>query len=242
MSTDNVRNETVLAVRGSNNIRNWITDFIFPFQNCDLTKDCKVHTGFATAWSEIADEATKAINSARRAHPNYKVILTGHSLGGAVATLGAAYLRKAGIPLDLYTYGSPRVGNDKFTTWFSSQKGGQWRVTHESDPVPRLPPMGVGYRHVTPEYWLTGGDTWKIDYTVDQIRVCHGIANAECNAKLVLPDIFAHLRYLGITSGCSKILIGARDTSQTDDLPQDVKDRLEYWAQTDREFVKEHGL
>ena len=44
---------------------------------------------------------------------------------------------------DFYNYGSPRVGDAKFTVWFNEAYGGtghfKARVTHKQDPVPHLP-------------------------------------------------------------------------------------------------------
>lgn len=65
----------------------------------------KVHTGFAKAleyvWSQILPHL-QALNK--------PILFTGHSLGGALATLAASNSR----PQTLYTYGSPRVGDSEF--------------------------------------------------------------------------------------------------------------------------------
>ncbi|KHN95615.1 lipase [Metarhizium album ARSEF 1941] len=238
VAVDSARKEVVFSVRGSNNIRNYVTDVVFAWRHCDLTPECKLHIGFAEAWDEIKDAVTQAIMYAREMNPGYEVVITGHSLGGAVATIGAAYLRRDGLPANLYTYGSPRVGNDKFANWFSEQRGGQWRVTHENDPVPRLPPMFAGYRHVTPEYWLSGGDAFTTDYAISDVKICRGIANVECNASRFITDIFAHLYYFGDTGGCSGFPLRLRDTQQVDPLPQDLKDRLTTWSRRDQQFVE----
>ncbi|KAG8424954.1 hypothetical protein J3458_001705 [Metarhizium acridum] len=242
VAVDSIRKEVIFSIRGSNNIRNYITDVIFAWRNCDLAPQCKLHTGFAEAWDEIKDAATTAIKSAREKNPGYKVVVTGHSLGGAVAIISAAYLRRDGIPIDLYTYGAPRVGNDKFANWFSSQQVGQWRVTHENDPVPRLPPIFTGYRHVTPEYWLSGGDAFQTVYELSEIRVCKGIANIKCNASRFITDILAHLYYLGYTGGCSSFPLSLRDGQQEDPLPQDLKDRLTAWSRKDQQFVEDNEI
>src|SRR5688572_14073083 len=109
VATDHARKEIVLSVRGSNNVRNFITDVVFAWTSCPFVSDCKVHKGFQAAWDEISSAAQSAIKSARAANPGYRVVATGHSLGGAVATLGAVYMRRNGITVDVYSYGSPRV-------------------------------------------------------------------------------------------------------------------------------------
>ncbi|KAK2608739.1 hypothetical protein QQS21_002728 [Conoideocrella luteorostrata] len=252
VAVDKIRKEIVLSVRGSNNIRNFITDIIFAWQRCDFVNDCKVHTGFAKSWEEIQDSATRAMKTARDQYPGYRLVATGHSLGGSVATLGAAYMRRNGFPVDVYTYGSPRVGNDAFANWMTSQPGGQWRITHDADPVPRLPPIFVGYRHISPEYWLSNGRDSQNDYPISQVEVCRGIANTECNGGTFGLDVTAHLHYLGDTSGCSgfplkwkrdDVSIRPQDHRldgwrRDDPSNEELEQRLNEWSQKDQEFVK----
>jgi hypothetical protein len=108
---------------------------------------------------------------------------------------------------DVYTFGSPRVGNEpfaEFVTAQSPQLGGNYRMTHENDPVPQLPPTWIGNQHTSPEYWLTNGTDTTDVCAADQIVVCEGIGNEECNAgtELVPIDGTAHDHYLGGISGC----------------------------------------
>jgi hypothetical protein len=108
---------------------------------------------------------------------------------------------------DVYTFGSPRVGNEPFAAFVTAQSpqlGGNYRMTHENDPVPQLPPTWIGSQHTNPEYWLTNGTDTTDLYAVDEIVVCEGIGNEECNAgtELVPIDGTAHDHYLGGISGC----------------------------------------
>ncbi|KAH0599030.1 hypothetical protein MHUMG1_03144 [Metarhizium humberi] len=246
VAIDTVRREIVVSIRGSNNIRNYITNLIFSWTDCNFTKQCQVHAGFAQAWDEIKVTVNRAITNARRRYPQYAIVFTGHSLGGAVATIGAANLRRSGLWVNLYTYGSPRVGNDWFASWFSNVQGGQWRVTHEDDPVPRLPPIFSGYRHITPEYWLSGGNggnTYKTDYTTANIKVCEGIASTQCNAGRDVTDINAHLYYFGAIASCAPSSLQLRDADAQDDpLPKDLSERLADWSRKDQEFVKNENV
>ncbi|CRK18047.1 hypothetical protein BN1708_012218 [Verticillium longisporum] len=236
---DDVARTIVLTVRGSSNIRNWISNILFAFTGCtDLTANCKVHAGFNNAWREIRTPAIAAIKQASAANPNYTVVATGHSLGAAVATIGAAYLRaKESIPVTLYTYGSPRVGNDYFAKFVSAQAGAEYRVTHATDPVPRLPPIILGYRHTSVEYWLSGGGSHKVDYTVTDIRVCEGIASIGCNGGVLGLDIEAHLHYLQDTSACSPKGMARQSATLTD---TELEARLNSYVKQDIQFVKDH--
>ncbi|KND91773.1 Lipase [Tolypocladium ophioglossoides CBS 100239] len=238
VAVDHARREIVLAIRGSSNMRNFITDVVFAFQDCDLARHCKVHAGFAAAWAEMADSATRATAAARAAHPGYRLVVTGHSLGGAVATLAAAYLGRDGFAADAYTFGAPRVGNDHFASFVSGQPGGQWRVTHRNDPIPRLAPIVLGYRHVSPEYWLpTDAKSAQHDYRLGDIEVCAGIANTTCNAGTFGFNVISHLHYLGNTAGCAPFPLTWKRHEQLVSH-QELEQRLNEWSQKDQDYVK----
>ncbi|PNP41884.1 lipase [Trichoderma gamsii] len=237
VAVDSAHQLIVLSVRGSNNLRNFITDVTFAFSDCSFADGCSVHDGFNDAWNEIADAATAAISQAVAANPGFSIVTTGHSLGGAVATLAAATLRTQGYSIDVYTYGSPRVGNDVFANFVTAQPGGEFRVTHVDDPVPRLPPILFEYRHVSPEFWLSTGDSSTIDYTISQIEVCTGIANTDCNAGTSGLDVSAHSNYLEHISGCAPSPLQFKRDDGDSSYNQTTIDRINKWAEEDRALV-----
>ena len=192
-----------------------------------------MHVGFAQAWDEISRAATIAVRDGLSANPSYKFVVTGHSLGGAVAHLAAAYLRREGYNCDLYTYGSPRVGSKSFATFVTRQQGSEFRITHEDDPIPRLPPIIFGYRHTSPEYWVTNGDSESTDYTASDVEVCKGTANISCNAGTFGFNTDAHTDYFGRT-GCS----GQSAVSMKRDVSdEELVQRLNHWSQKDQDLV-----
>jgi triacylglycerol lipase len=74
-----------------------------------------------------------------------KLVITGHSLGASMATIIAARLNVGDFIVDgLYTYGSPRVGNDKFRDSLDVQ---HYRFVNNSDDVTKIPFYHWGYRH-----------------------------------------------------------------------------------------------
>lgn len=103
---------------------------------------------------------------------------------------------------DIYTVGSPRVGNLDFAEFVTAQAGAEYRATHYDDPVPRLPPIVLGYFHTSPEYWLEAGPATNTDYGVADIAVCLGYANTSCNAGTTGLDGDAHEYYFQYM-GCS---------------------------------------
>ena len=72
-----------------------------------------------------------------RANPAYTLYLTGHSLGGAAATLAAARLADMGVSpqqLRVITFGAPAVGNTAFARGYENRMQ-LTRITMEGDPV-----------------------------------------------------------------------------------------------------------
>ncbi|MDR6913426.1 hypothetical protein J2X66_000273 [Pseudomonas sp. 3296] len=96
-----------------------------------------VHRGFYDSAKVAYDFATKYLD---KFHSGQKIIVTGHSLGGAVAMILSQMLRKReGYTYDvlLYTYGAPRSGDAVFV---ESAKGlKHHRTVNHNDPVPSLP-------------------------------------------------------------------------------------------------------
>ncbi|KAI0011078.1 alpha/beta-hydrolase [Xylariaceae sp. FL0662B] len=248
VSSDDTNKVIVVSTKGSESIRNWITDFVFLQVPCDLVLGCLLHAGFLTAWAEISEAVLAGVASARAAHPDYAVVFTGHSLGGAVSTVAAAHARvQGGYAVDTYTYGSPRVGNAAFVEFVAGQQGGNLRVTHLDDPVPRLPPIVTNYRHTSPEYWLSTGDAETVAYTVADVRVCEGFANLDCNGGTLGLDTEAHGAYFELISACGDDSVSwRRRRDVTVDLatsePKNVSDedliaKLNDWVAQDRAFV-----
>lgn len=90
---------------------------------------CQVHSGFHEAFLEGFPTVLAAFTALKAENPDYKAAVTGHSLGGAIATITATELRRLGNKVNLYTYGSPRVGNGAMAA-FITGAGNNFRVTH----------------------------------------------------------------------------------------------------------------
>jgi hypothetical protein len=115
----------------------------------------EVHDGFATALDAVYKGLAAEIVR-QGGFKQKKVFVTGHSLGGALATLCAARMQKDGTgSAAVYTFGSPRVGNDKFQAAF---RLAHQRWVNQNDLVTQLPPEVLGYRPVgTFNHILPGG-------------------------------------------------------------------------------------
>ena len=71
-------------------------------------------------------------------NPKAYLILTGHSLGGAAATLLGERLISLGLPKDKFTvitFGAPAIGNSDFVAAYGD-KINLYRITNTADPIP----------------------------------------------------------------------------------------------------------
>jgi hypothetical protein len=149
-----------LALRESlePHLRDVVTDLRFPQAAFDPGA---VHAGFLAVYDEVATGLAARLDEVA----GRPVWFTGHSLGGALATIAAA---RAGSFQGLYTFGSPRVGDETFANWFAGRPC--YRVVHHDDVVPRLPPPLVPWR--PPAVYRHVGQLVYIDRdgTVDPAR------------------------------------------------------------------------
>lgn len=86
----------------------------------------------------------KLINALNQKSPNAKVFVTGHSLGGALATLAIPDILKNTHftnpdNIVLYTFASPRCGDRNFAMSFKNLGVRHWRIANTEDIVTMLP-------------------------------------------------------------------------------------------------------
>ena len=132
----------ILAFRGTSNIANWCTDFdmklIDASTHSPTTNPGMAHRGFTrslnSSWSLIREKIDHCYQ------PNKKIWVTGHSLGGALATLTALRLKELGYNLGpVYTFAAPAVGCAQLNARISDHLQ-LFRIVTDHDIVPRLPP------------------------------------------------------------------------------------------------------
>ena len=106
----------------------------------------RVHFGFYNAYLPIRDRILKSIKALTKKN-RQRIHITGHSLGGALATLCAADIRRTlKLPVTMYNYGSPRVGNKRFEKLYNKLVPDTFRFVNDKDAVPTIPK--IGYFHV----------------------------------------------------------------------------------------------
>lgn len=95
------------------------------------------HNGFYKAYKAIIGFVQNYLD---RFYIDQKIIICGHSLGGAICTLLAEALRrqnKGQYDVLLYTYGSPRAGDSVFVE--GAKELAHHRIVNNNDPVPSVP-------------------------------------------------------------------------------------------------------
>ena len=121
-----------------NGIRDWVSNAAAEVVDFKEGKG-KVHLGFYSCFKSVQGDIDKFLKENDRAKK--KIVVTGHSLGGAVATLVAAYIKGTfHSDVMLYTFGSPRVGDANFVSHYSqAEKVHAWRLFNVCDVVPMVP-------------------------------------------------------------------------------------------------------
>lgn len=199
-AVDNSNKLLVLAFRGSRSIDNWIANLDFIFQEAEnLCAGCEVHRGFYKAWETVSDDITKSLKAAVAQYEGYRIVFTGHSLGAALATLAATALRNDGFEIDLYSYGSPLLGNKALAEYITNQGKG-YRITHTNDIVPGVPPKAFGFTHWSPEYWITSGMGKTV--TEKDVQLIEGIGAEGGNGGEKIKSVLAHAYYFNWIFAC----------------------------------------
>ncbi|RAL12635.1 lipase family protein [Aspergillus homomorphus CBS 101889] len=202
VAIDHTNKHVVLSFRGSFSIRNWITDAIVFFTDPELCTGCRAELGFWSAWTGVRDGVIQQLQDLEAEYSHYDLVLVGHSLGAAIATLAGADLRSRGHKLTVYAYGSPRVGNEELAQFITDQ-GNNYRFTHTSDPVPKLPLLIMNYVHISPEYHISAGN--NVTVRPQDVEVYQGHVNFAGNTGTGLPlltDFPDHSWYFRRADGC----------------------------------------
>lgn len=132
--------EVIIAFRGTSSTTNWISDIIASQKTFQYTKEyCLTHRGFTDIYSSARDEIYSVLSKMEQDKTLY---ITGHSLGGALATLCAVDLAANTdfSPPYLFTYGSPRVGDPAFANVCSTYVPNSYRIANPFDVVTYTPP------------------------------------------------------------------------------------------------------
>jgi fermentation-respiration switch protein FrsA (DUF1100 family) len=161
----------IIAFRGTqtDNVRDFLTDIRVALE--DWEHPGRVHSGFSASLSTILAPVDQWLHDTAPAH----LVLTGHSLGAALATLLAARLAQQGCSLELVTFGSPRVGDEALVA--SLRPLAVRRYVNCTDAVTQLPPPLLyyhveGLHYIDREGRIHHGEPLPISMLKDQ-RAAH---------------------------------------------------------------------
>jgi predicted lipase len=134
-----------MAFRGTDELADWL-DNINSFTTKELFGE--FHRGF---WNSVVD--VWAIDEKLRELQSIKkrpLFITGHSLGGAMATIAAARFIHEDKPFtSVYTFGQPRaLSRDTARIFNSEGKSRYFRFHNNNDLVTRIPARFMGYSHI----------------------------------------------------------------------------------------------
>lgn len=154
----------LIVFRGSSNVYEWIEDIKSVVTKDFKTNDNKIFlgragSGFIDAYDDLRDYEPFTTSVKENLNKYKRVVIAGHSLGGAMATLCSleVYKTQSDVKQALVTFGCPRTVDDKTADEmvnFPTQYG---RFVNYGDPVPTAPDVGVKH---TNEPWQFNNDGW----------------------------------------------------------------------------------
>lgn len=167
------QNDIFLIFRGStsaNYYADWINNARVGVERSET--GALVHLGFNHIFLSMLAQLREFID----ANPTVTgtIHCIGHSLGGAVATLAADWVKSNRLnPVKLYTFGAPRVSFEGFAQQVTRKLSASniFRVYHHSDPVPMIPIFP--FIHAP-----SPGEGYRIDFGSGLMSVeAHGMAH-----------------------------------------------------------------
>lgn len=141
ISFDENLNSLVVAVRGSDDRKDWLSNFMV---RSVKTKFGRCHRGFYGSANDLCSNMIDDLVEIESF--NYQnIIVTGHSRGGAIAYVLANLLADKGINVcECVTFGAPRAFKRSHKPAFD---GLNLRVVNQFDIVPSSVPALFGYHH-----------------------------------------------------------------------------------------------
>ena len=136
-------------------------------------EDAAVHAGYGLTVVILAEQIKEQIKALNK-KGIYHIIITGHSQGGALATMTRAYLEN--LPkrelskrntYKTYAYAQPMSGNKEFAEEYNarfSKEGTSYSIINDKDPVPYMPFNYEEDKLVTKEKvrgWIFGKKKFK---------------------------------------------------------------------------------
>ena len=175
-----------IAFRGTSDFKDAFTDILAIkkrwLHGKRLFFSPKVHFGFLNAYRPVRKRILKTIKKLAKKN-RQRIYVTGHSLGGALATLCAADIRRSlRLQTTMYNFGGPRVGNRRFAKLYNKLVPDTFRFVNDADVIPTIPK--IGYHHVGNLCYIDEGGAVQINpniamRTFERIQDMTGFLNLE---------------------------------------------------------------
>ncbi|KDQ63729.1 hypothetical protein JAAARDRAFT_389250 [Jaapia argillacea MUCL 33604] len=169
--------QLVVSISGTKTLKQGVNDCRNDRKHHPVGKGCKVHVGFWKMYKGLKPFLIDALKKGLKEKDVETIVLTGHSMGGALCYLLAIDLLiepdkdlvPPGTNIKLASFGSPRVGDEKLVKeWralisaYRSKYGTtafqEYHVKGYNDGVPSIPPRWLGFRTFaeSPLYFVAG--------------------------------------------------------------------------------------
>jgi hypothetical protein len=179
-----------VCFRGTSSLKDVKTDLDISLLDIKIgSVNCKVHLGFYKQYISISDVLFEHI--LQNLHFN-ELIICGHSLGGALATLATLDLihKLPNCNIKCITFGSPRVGNIDFVNLYNEKIQKSYRIVNHKDPIQYFPLHHL-YYHVHPSICFK-----KREVVIkDKIHWCIRIFNLIKNVDWLNPIKYHRTQY-----------------------------------------------
>ncbi|KAJ2817147.1 hypothetical protein FBU31_006322 [Coemansia sp. 'formosensis'] len=196
IATNANKKTIIVAFRGSNEPGDWMESFALePTSWPDNVSGSSVVSGFLSGYLVASTQVVQNVVDLSTKFPDYKIVATGHSLGGARASLFVADLTikypNLASRVQLFTYGQAKCGNQAFAQYMDNLGIQIYREVNKGDIAPHLPFDNSPYVHFGTEAWVTFSD---------ETVFCRSGDYSRCSASLspALYRLSDHSTYKGL--------------------------------------------
>ena len=166
-----------VSFRGTSDVEDWLADLdAVPDDYLPVAGFGQVHAGFQNVY-ELVRKSIAAGLATATAGCN-QILITGHSLGAALAVLAAPDVFRNMPPNKieprLITFAGPRVGLSDFANTFNAAVESCFRIVNFLDVVPYVPP--TPYVHVGAQITVDSGGPVQIAWRHSLIAYQNGLS------------------------------------------------------------------